>query len=411
MPKTTLVTLVHGTWARNAPWIQPESDFCASLSASTDRTIQFLPFNWSGRNNHGARLKAGEQLASHIKKHHKSHPDSPHFVIAHSHGGNVALYALRDENAVSAVTGLITLATPFIVIRDREIDLALKIVAKICAFFAFIYLWVFLSNIATPHLLSASGWIVLAGIVAAIFLTFILWGAVFGLAEAIEEGMGAWLSSRQDEWIDRLSYRIPVGLPVLATRFSIDEASFGLRAFQFVSEIAPMIARILSYLTVGLFFITIFLSLPGFSLIPVLTLILDWDPASVESYIEPLNVVPTVLIACFWGMVIFYIIGTLSRWAIAGGHGFALLENPFRSLLVRMMAVDIEAGDNIAVYKFSLHDYLEAVTEPGLWHRISRTIWGRHSFIYRYPVAIQSIADWINQVTSGVAVMRNECDS
>lgn len=48
-------------------------------------------------------------------------PRAPHFVIAHSHGGNVALYALRDEGLKDRTTGVACLATPFIHVGERDL--------------------------------------------------------------------------------------------------------------------------------------------------------------------------------------------------------------------------------------------------------------------------------------------------
>lgn len=51
-------------------------------------------------------------MADHINRVAADYPGSRHVVVAHSHGGNVALYALRD--VPTPQPELITLATPFI---------------------------------------------------------------------------------------------------------------------------------------------------------------------------------------------------------------------------------------------------------------------------------------------------------
>jgi hypothetical protein len=50
-------------------------------------------------------------------------PTSLHFIVAHSHGGMVALYALRDQALAAKIDGLITLSTPFLVRRDRNLSI------------------------------------------------------------------------------------------------------------------------------------------------------------------------------------------------------------------------------------------------------------------------------------------------
>ena len=64
-------------------------------------------FEWSGTNTLAARAEAGRELASHLTT-----LDHGVVLIAHSHGGNSALTALRDK-AVPP-TMLVTMATPFI---------------------------------------------------------------------------------------------------------------------------------------------------------------------------------------------------------------------------------------------------------------------------------------------------------
>jgi hypothetical protein len=54
-------------------------------------------------------------------------PDGLHYVIAHSHGGNIAMYALRDTRLASQIAGIITLSTPFLVAQDRDLSFIGKI--------------------------------------------------------------------------------------------------------------------------------------------------------------------------------------------------------------------------------------------------------------------------------------------
>jgi hypothetical protein len=49
----------------------------------------------------------------------KMFPDATQVLIAHSHGGNVCLAALRDKDTRTAVQGLACLSTPFVNVRPR----------------------------------------------------------------------------------------------------------------------------------------------------------------------------------------------------------------------------------------------------------------------------------------------------
>ena len=50
-----------------------------------------------------------------------------HGIVAHSHGGNVALYALRDVALRRKIDGVVTLGTPFIHCRPRPLEGPLKL--------------------------------------------------------------------------------------------------------------------------------------------------------------------------------------------------------------------------------------------------------------------------------------------
>lgn len=74
--------------------------------------------NWGGWNRVSTRSKGAAALARHLREAPLA-PGQRRFVIAHSHGGNVALYALRDRAAAARTAGVATLATPFLVAGRR----------------------------------------------------------------------------------------------------------------------------------------------------------------------------------------------------------------------------------------------------------------------------------------------------
>lgn len=118
-----VVTLVHGTFARGTAWTQDGSMLRArvaeSLEANVDEIV-FDSFEWSGRNTHKARIKAGYELADHIVQLRKGLPDCRHFIVAHSHGGNVALLAHKHLPAELHALGIATLGTPFVYARLEQ---------------------------------------------------------------------------------------------------------------------------------------------------------------------------------------------------------------------------------------------------------------------------------------------------
>ncbi len=123
----TIVTLLHGTFARHAGWIQADSELAKALSSLRNTAV--VPFCWSGANAHADRLSAGDRLRSHLAGLRRRHRDARLFVIAHSHGGNVAMYATKDHATREALTknggGIVTLATPFVHVRWRPLAAAI----------------------------------------------------------------------------------------------------------------------------------------------------------------------------------------------------------------------------------------------------------------------------------------------
>ena len=123
-----VITLVHGTFARDARWTKPGSPLVESL-ASDDTVIE--RFHWSGRNRQVDRLHAGRSLHERLLQLAEKYPASSHHVIAHSHGGNVALYALREGRQLDTRlenVRVITMATPFLVMRNRRTPTVLLVV-------------------------------------------------------------------------------------------------------------------------------------------------------------------------------------------------------------------------------------------------------------------------------------------
>lgn len=118
---TRVITTVHGTYARRATWVQRDSNLGRALAQRLGDNVLVVPFRWSGSNNPSARDEAQANLREHIKGLMLEHSSAKHYVIAHSHGGNVALYAMRDEAIRKEISGVICLATPFLISRPRSL--------------------------------------------------------------------------------------------------------------------------------------------------------------------------------------------------------------------------------------------------------------------------------------------------
>ena len=69
------------------------------------------------RNTVTARAKATIALRRHLIEQRQLYPKAHHAIVAHSHGGNVALTALADEELATSTLGVATLGTPFLSAR------------------------------------------------------------------------------------------------------------------------------------------------------------------------------------------------------------------------------------------------------------------------------------------------------
>lgn len=117
-----VVTLVHGTFANeSASWMQNQSELRRVIEAEYKDRVVVKTFGWSGGNSHEARLEAADKLTEVLKNTFQQFPDERHFVIAHSHGGNITLYAARDETVRFRLSGALFIATPFIHCKKRDV--------------------------------------------------------------------------------------------------------------------------------------------------------------------------------------------------------------------------------------------------------------------------------------------------
>lgn len=171
MLQSLRIILVHGTWGRGffakkpvAPWCEQNSPFVRSLSDELVRR-KFLAnissFNWSGNNSIFERATAAAQLKDVIESYSA---DEPVLLVAHSHGGNIALRAASELKDVSNVY-VCTMATPFLrifVAPDRKFEEAGPLFLGLSLFSIGLPIFVFVArNPYSPVASSALGIMVL----------------------------------------------------------------------------------------------------------------------------------------------------------------------------------------------------------------------------------------------------------
>ncbi|MFL9910427.1 alpha/beta fold hydrolase [Paraburkholderia sp. RL17-337-BIB-A] len=110
-----LVFLVYGTWATRSLWAIPDrSKLVTALRSRVTQVLEFRRFCWSGANKQNSRLEAADRLANEMRL-ALSSSASPIFVLAHSHGGNIAVRAFETLSQLEQRNvKIILMATPFL---------------------------------------------------------------------------------------------------------------------------------------------------------------------------------------------------------------------------------------------------------------------------------------------------------
>lgn len=244
---------MHGTFGRlpgtDAAWTRASSVLCRTLRAELGDDAIFTTYRWSGMNWPSARYRAADGLGAHLREIAAAHPERRRYVVAHSHGGNVALYALRDMErnpASPAVSGVVCLSTPFIAAQPRDVTA-----------FRFVSMYAVLLVTAFAVVANAMGallgpWITEAGPSDALLQALVLneiW-LEFALC-----GVVAWQATKAlVRLARRRRERVAVGTlrtPIRIYRSVGDEASALLATTGFFSWLVTLAWALASVLTVG----------------------------------------------------------------------------------------------------------------------------------------------------------------
>lgn len=229
-------TLVHGTFAADAPWVHATGadSFRDRLrTALAPAKVRFRHIEWgkTGRvhryiydQRDTARLKGAEALQRELREAQQDADGARHFVVAHSHGGNVALYALADESLQESVDGVVCMATPFLYPRLRPIGLARVWLAPLAAG-CFFYL---VPGYRRWCVDAFGGWLLFLSI--ALLAICVIVSATITAARLLANRDGNGLT----KYYDSVRYD-NVSTPLLLLRSSGDEASGLLRLGQLMN--------------------------------------------------------------------------------------------------------------------------------------------------------------------------------
>jgi hypothetical protein len=235
----TIFILVHGTFARNAPWTNSDSPLCNHLrdaARKQGQPAQFIPVEWSGRNLGRDRVATATSIVDKIKAIRAKSPDEILFLIGHSHGGSAIAYFLKNfPDLREMVAGCAFLPTPFVAQRLRPLWAELlTALASVAGMLIFV-----LTAVVTAYLVAKAGWLDRKGLFQATiaFATCFITGATAAIWIWKRLGPGI-RTSLHDSLVRRITESetadIPSG-PHLFLRASGDEAAAALGTDQFIA--------------------------------------------------------------------------------------------------------------------------------------------------------------------------------
>ena len=248
-----IVILIHGTWPRKrrgpdskqkAAWCEETSLCREAVRTAFCESVDIRVFEWAGANSPDARLAAADQLNRFIAELRRQKPEARIYVVAHSHAGNIVLYAEQRAAKSSGINGAVFLSTPFLLVAPRVLGARLAQKIELTASLAFMFLiWVTYA-VVWP----ASAWKAYSLFHSATWKGFWLTFVPIGLAGGLLARCGLIPRLRAlHRWNHSyaLSLRLPRELPfpALIIRGAGDEATGALGATQLISHLATRVLR------------------------------------------------------------------------------------------------------------------------------------------------------------------------
>ena len=207
------ILLVHGTFAREAAWTREGSLMYAALSRRFPEA-RLERFEWSGANSVLERGDASMALRTDLIS--RINNGQRVYVVAHSHGGNVALNAITHLEPLQIdQVALCCLATPFFHAKKRQIE----ILGRWPLIWGFSGIGIVLSAILNVALMHSDYRIAVTSVVVPLVMAV---GVVLGWE--VEEMQG----SMSEFYICQLRSDAPKRLNLHIVRISGDEASLVL---------------------------------------------------------------------------------------------------------------------------------------------------------------------------------------
>lgn len=130
-----ITMIIHGTFAQNEDWWQPEGGFAQALDSVVKDVWKFTtrnkpkctPFKWTGDNMSADRIAGGVQLGTFLCQISLHYPNEKIRLVGHSHGGNVILSALAAlaqtcRCTTPPIEAVVLIATPQVMARYQHLN-------------------------------------------------------------------------------------------------------------------------------------------------------------------------------------------------------------------------------------------------------------------------------------------------
>lgn len=392
--------LIHGTWASKARWCKDDSELCRQIKFTFPRH-KIRRFEWGGGNSVEARGQAAASLTSMLIALLSESPKSRYHLIAHSHGGNIAFYALRDFPDLQERIGTVTcLSTPFIYVQNGDASHRLHF------FIAGLFLSaiIFMIGISTnlhPFILLSMFTIVLIGVMALFIgpnlskrasgvmrLTNPLTCPTLIVRTAADEASGALMASQLGMWIiDKLT--IVTLLPSYASRAIIDRISnstcsntrFGRVVILVLRLVGPLITVLLAIAYLGMIEAVLF-SLFEETVEFIVSMSRKSELNFLAAILLANKVFPYALTLAFIMIISSILVGPALMSFVTG---------PILSLVYLYVDIYVEAAPPgiYTVAQFGLRSDLKSRVRTLL----------NHSVAYQSPEIIIEIVNWISKIS------------
>jgi predicted alpha/beta hydrolase family esterase len=249
----TIVILIHGTWPRKqrqkegprrAAWCEESSPCCNAVRKALGEQVDIRAFDWQGANSPGARLTAADRLNEYLEGLSQENPHARIYLVAHSHAGNVVLYAAQHGKALHRICGAVFLSTPFLHISPRILGSGLAQKLELTASLGALVL----VSLACALIWPRSAWKVYlffhSASLQAFFLAFMPLCLAVGLLTPLVfvpalRALHRW----NHAYAQRLRLPDELPFPVLIIRAAGDEAASALAATHLVSHLASRVLR------------------------------------------------------------------------------------------------------------------------------------------------------------------------